>query len=307
MKFPSPDTRAAVLRNPFVLAGLAVVVLLGVTAAVLVLIDSARGSNAQTPKVIIDQPTSTVGPTAKTAEATGVHGTAKQISAIRSAPGNDTPVLGTIMQDADVVIDGRTTDAHWYRVIYPPGSELHGWIDADFLNVSGDVSSLVVATAEPPVVIEVPTLPPTRTPLPVTPQATETPATPEAALPDLVVGDTPVISGGKLFITIVNQGTAPATGDLVVAVFNQAQTQILGGTTLPGFTLAPGKSIDVATGMDVVQDQTLLVIVDPNGTIAESDDTNNRALIRIAVSGEPTPGGPPTPTHTPQGAPAPVP
>ena len=300
---PSPETRAAVFRNPFVLAGLAVVVLLGVTAAVLVLIDSARGSNAETPKVIVDQSTSTVGPTAKTAEATGVHGTAKQIAAVRSAPGNNTPVLGTILQDADVVIDGRTTDDNWYRVIYPPGSELHGWIDADFLNVSGDVSTLAIATAEPPVVIEVPTQPPTRTPLPTTPEVTETPATPESTLPDLVVGDTPVISGGKLFITIVNQGTGGATGDLVVAVFNQDQTAIIGGTTLPGFTLAAGKSIDVGTGIEVSQDQTVLVIVDPNGTIAESDDTNNRALIRIAASGAPTPGGPPTPTLTPAGPP----
>lgn len=302
---PSPETRAAVFRNPFVLAGLAVVVLLGVTAAVLVLIDSARGSNAQTPKVIVDQSTATVGPTAKTAEATGVHGMAKQITAVRSAPGNNTPVLGTILQDADVVIDGRTTDANWYRVIYPPGSELHGWIDADFLDVSGDATTLVVATAEPPVLIDIPTLPPTNTPVPVTPVETET-ATPAPGEADLVVGDAPVVSGGKLFVTVVNQGTGAASGDLVVAVFNSDQTALLGGATVPGFTLDPGKSIDIATGMDVASEQTLLIIVDPNGTIAESDDTNNRALIRIAVGGEPTPGGPPGTPHTPEGAPAPA-
>jgi hypothetical protein len=191
-------------------------------------------------------------------------------------------------------------------VIYPPGSELHGWIDADFLTVTGDAASLAVATAEPPVVIEVPTLPPTATPVPVTPQASETPATPVGAVPDLVVGDTSVVSGGKLFVTIVNQGTGPASGDLVIAVFDQGQTKIIGGTTLPGFTLDPGKSVDVATGIEVTGSETVLVIVDPNGLIDETDDTNNRALIRIVVGGgEPTPGGPPTPTAGAPAAPAP--
>ena len=73
MKFiPGPETRAAVLRHPFVLAGLAVVVLLGVTAGALVVVDSARGGT-EAPKVIIEQETVTPGPVVKTAEATGVH------------------------------------------------------------------------------------------------------------------------------------------------------------------------------------------------------------------------------------------
>ena len=62
MKFiPGPETRAAVLRHPFVLAGLAVVVLLGITAGALVVVDSARGGT-EAPKVIIEQETVTPGP-----------------------------------------------------------------------------------------------------------------------------------------------------------------------------------------------------------------------------------------------------
>ena len=295
MKFiPGPETRAAVLRHPFVLAGLAVVVLLGVTAGALVVVDSARGGT-EAPKVIIEQETVTPGPVVKTAEATGVHGSANRTAAVRSAPGATTPLLGTIPIKSDVTIDGRTTDSKWYRVIFPPRSELHGWIEAASLDVTGDPSTLVVATAEPPVVVAVPTTPRRPTPRVVEPP-TPLPDTPtaEPVFPDLVVGTTPTITGGKLFVTIVNQGTGPAHGDLVVAVFTADASRLIGGATIPGFTVEAGRSIDVGTGIAVAGSQTLLIIVDPNGDIPETDDTNNRALIPVAD--EPPPPAADTPT-----------
>jgi hypothetical protein len=299
---PSADTRAAVIRSPFVLAGLAVVVLLGLTAGVLVLIDSAGGSSAETPKVIIDQGTATVGPTSKTAEAVGVHGTTKAITAIRQAPGGTTGVLGTVQKGADLVIDGRTTDSGWYRVIFPPRSELHGWIDAEQLTVTGDAASLVVATAEPPVIIEVPTEPPTATPVPVTVTASPTEGTPATGLPDLVIGTTPTVSSGKLFVTVINQGTGPAHGILRVAVFDELGSKLIGGITLEDFTLEAGRSVDIGTGVAIVGDQKLLIIVDPAGEIAESDDTNNRIVINVQTGDET-----PAPKETPPPPPPPPP
>jgi len=295
MKFiPGPETRAAVLRHPFVLAGLAVVVLLGITAGALVVVDSARGGT-EAPKVIIEQETVTPGPVVKTAEATGVHGSANRTAAVRSAPGATTPLLGTIPIKSDVAIDGRTTDSKWYRVIFPPRSELHGWIEAASLDITGDPSTLVVATAEPPVVVAVPTTPRRPTPHVVEPPTAlaDTP-TIEPVFPDLVVGTTPTITGGKLFVTVVNQGTGAAHGDLVVAVFTSDASQLIGGATIPGFTIEAGRSIDVDTGVAVAGSQTLLLIVDPNGDIPETDDTNNRAL--IAVADEPAPPTADTPT-----------
>jgi hypothetical protein len=298
MKSPlSSEAGAALARNPIVRAGLAVVVLLGVTAGVLVLISSVRGGNAQTPKVIVEQPTQTVGPTSKTAEARGVHGLAIGLTAIRSSPGASKPVLGTVTKDTDLVIDGRTTDSHWYRAIFPPASELHGWVDASLLTVTGDPTTLVVATAEPPVVIEVPTEPPPPTPLPtqLTPAASPTSATPGAELPDLVVGTTPVVTGGKLFVSVVNQGKGVFKGALVVAVFNEDNTALIGGTTVQT-TIEAGKRLDVGTGIAIAGDQTLLIVVDPNGTVDETDNTNNRVLIHVATGepGTPTPVVPPT-------------
>jgi uncharacterized protein YraI len=296
----SPETRVAVLRNPIVLAGLAVVVLLGLTAGILVVVDSARRGNAETPKVVVDQSTATIGPTSKTAEAVGVHGTTKDITAVRQAPGGTTPVLGTVQQGADLVIDGRTTDSGWYRVIFPPFSELHGWVEARQLTISGDPSTLVVATAEPPVVVVVPTEPATATPTPNPNTTTPLAGTPTVLpLPDLVIGTTPTISSGKLFVTVINQGKGVAHGVLTVAVFDETGAHLLGGTTLNDFTLDPGRSVDVATGLAVAGEQTLLVIVDPNGVIAESDDTNNRILIHVQTGGPPTPTATPRPGETP--------
>jgi len=312
---PDPETRAAVLKHPFVLAGFAVVVLLGLTAGVLVVVDSARNGKTAAPSVVVApvNSTSTPGPTARTATASGVTGTTNAVASVLTAPGSRSQILGTLDQGADVAIDGRSSDSKWYRITFPPDSEFHGWVDARYLDVTGDPSTLVVATAEPPVVVELPTQPPevlTQTARDLTPTMepettpTET-STPEGALPDLVIGTTPTISDGKLFVTVINQGKGDATGDIVVAVFNQDGTKLLGGATLPGFTLKAGRSIDIGTGYEVTQSQTLLLIVDPNGEIAETDDTNNRALIAVSVGNPPS--TPILPGGTPAAEPSPTP
>ncbi len=291
---PSPETRAAVLQHPFVLAGVAVVALLALVAGVLIVVDSARGTSADAPRVEVEPMTATPGTRSKTATALGVFGTTKSTTAVRVAPGSRN-ILGTLQRDAEVQIDGRTTDSEWLRVIFPPNSELHGWVDAELLDVTGDPESLAVATAEPAIVVDLPTQDPDditpvdeETPFgteTVEPEGTGTP--PAGGLPDLVVGTSPTLSGGKLFITVVNQGTGDATGDLVIAVFNADETALLAGATLPGFTLEAGRSIDIGTGFEITESQTFLLVVDPNGEIEETDNTNNRVTVAIVV-GSPT-------------------
>jgi len=289
---PGPETRAAVLKHPFVLAGFAVVALLGLVAAALVVADSVRtGGGSGVPTVVVESSNLTPGPTSRTALAGGVVGAAREVTTVRESPGARTRPLGTLNKGDDVVIDGKTTDSKWYRVIFPPNSELHGWIDASQLSLTGDPTTLVVATAEPPVVVDIPT--PTSSQLTAaagrvspTPEVTLTVnATPGGLLPDLVIGTTPTVSNGKLFVTVVNQGQGDAVGDLVVAVFNSDETKLLAGATLPHFTLKPGRSIDVGTGYVVSGSETLLLIVDPNGEIAETDDTNNQVTIAISAGG----------------------
>jgi uncharacterized protein YraI len=308
---PGPDTRAAVLKHPFFLAGLAVVVLLGLTAGTLVIVDSVRGSGEPERQVVVEPlGTNTPGPVSRTAVALGVSGRTVRVAAVRTAPGERSPRLGNIPRGSDVSIDGRTDDNGWYRIIFPPNSDLHGWVDADDLELTGDPRTLVVATAEPPIIVDVPTIPPAvltadaEVPTIETPAPTETPV-PGSELPDLVVGSPPNISEGQLFVTVINQGAGIFQGDLVVAIFNSDSTALLGGATIPGFTLEPGRSIDVGTGYVVSADQTLLLIVDPNGDVEEVDNTNNSLLVSITLGAEPTVGNPfDTPTPVPPPPPA---
>ena len=65
--------------------------------------------------------------------------------------------------------------------------------------------------------------------------------------------------------------------------FNADGTKLLAGATLPDFTLKTGRSIDVGTGYVVTESETLLLIVDPNGDIPETDDTNNRVTVAVAT------------------------
>ncbi len=272
--------------------------LLALTAGVLVVFDSVRGGSASGgPAVVVQsEGSATAGPAAKTASASGVSGVTKATTTVRGAPGQRTAALGNVPSKSTVEIDGRTTDTQWVRIIFPPNSELHGWIDASELTITGDPTTLVVATAEPAPIVELPTeAPSARTAQAATqaaPVATPTialsPTSLAGRLPDLVVGTTPVITGGKLFVTVVNQGQGDSKGDLVVAIFNSDSTKLLGGATLPNFSLAAGRSIDIGTGLAVTQTETLVIVVDPNGTIDETDNTNNRVSIAIAV-GDATP------------------
>jgi hypothetical protein len=315
MRFvPGPETRAALLKNPIILACGAVVGLLALTAGVLVLVDSARGDSAQEPSVQVDpKTTATTGPVEETAVALGVTGRTRRATAVRERPGNGARVAGTLQRGTIVTIDGRTDEDGWYRIIFPPNSEFHGWLNADDIEVSGDLLTLSVVAPDPPIVVDLPTeFVPADTPTPAPPLGEETP-TPEASgtpggvqLPDLVVGSPPIVSDGQLFVTVINQGPGDFVGDLVVGIFDVDGTSLLGGATLPGFTLPSGNAIDVATGYQVLFDQTLLLIVDPNGAIDEIENANNSVSVAISIGVPPVQDTPtPLPVDTPIPPPAP--
>jgi hypothetical protein len=297
--FPGPETREAVLKHPFVLAGLAVVALLGLAAAVLIIIDSAQGESESGPRVGIEpRETQTPGPVARTAVARGVVGRTNTTTAVRRAPGQ-LVVLGTIPRNTDVTIDGQSEGGNWLRIIFPPNSELHGWVEVESVDITGDLNVLAVVTPEPIVVVDLPTtdpnleLTPADTPAPDETEDPDATETPDSGLPDLVVGTTPVLTDGTLFITVVNQGTGIAEGDFVVAIFDVDGTQLLGGATLSDFSLGAGLSIDIGTGYAVTENQSLLLVVDPNGEIEESDNTNNQITVSVAVGDPPVEEEPP--------------
>jgi len=129
-------------------------------------------------------------------------------------------------------------------------------------------------------------------PLLFTPEITETAtpmSTPAGDLPDLAVGGF-LVAGGALVITVTNQGTGvlPETA-IEVAVYNTAGTDALNIITSAPQTLAAGASIDVRTGyVPFGGPAEVLIIIDPNGQIAETDDTNNRLIVTLSSDSTPT-------------------
>ncbi len=298
MNLPPQRGSTPVLRSPVVLAGLAVVVIALIAVVAVVLVGGDGGSSEVQP--------ANKTPSPEEAE-TGAEltGKAKATINVRSGPGNDYEVLGVLRRDSEVRIVAKSEDAEWLQVIYPPRSKLRGWVLAESLEVEGDMSAVAIATPEEIPLPEVPTSPPveeTETPqeTPTEEEPTPTPSpTPIAELPDLAISGA-LVSGGVLVVTITNQGSGDLSEAMIdVSVFDMSGTQTLHSMTSGPHTLSPGMSIDIKTEYAALTGPSqLLVIVDPQGLIAETDDTNNRLTVAIS-GGEPPPTGEQTPEPSP--------
>jgi uncharacterized protein YraI len=302
MKIPSSQSSGSFLRSPIILGGLVVVLIALIAVVALGVLGGGNGGDNG------GSATKTAGTSSPKQTASSDHLTGKATATVnvRSDPGNAFQALGVLKNGTEVEIVAKSEDGEWFQIVYPSGSNLRGWVLAESLEVTGDLSGLGVATPEhipvpvaptSPAVTQAPTTP---TPLELTPTPSPTPLAP---LPDLVIGGT-LISGGKLVATVTNQGPGPLTSATVaVSVFDLAGTGLLGSGSAGPLTLTPGASIDVKTDYAIPASPVqLLVIVDPQGTIPETDDTNNR--LNIAISGG---GAPPTqqPTQQPTEQPTP--
>ena len=248
---PSEVSRAAtpaglpdwldLLRNRFILAGLGGLVVLALIAIVLVAFGRDDGSPGRRSAVV---PGVADGGSEDTTS-DGIVGLTRITATMRNGPDSTYSILGTIPRGARVPVIGRNADDTWLQITYPPGSELQGWVSANSLDVSGDVSQLVIAgpgsgpsvavptsqfpfvqpTSEEPAVVEPTRTPyvrptsrptplprPTRTPRPtITPQfppPTRVPPTPTPATGgDPVPTDAP--EGGASKPTATNDSHAP--------------------------------------------------------------------------------------------------
>jgi uncharacterized protein YraI len=302
MKIPSSQSSGSFLRSPIILGGLAVVLIALIAVVALGVLGGGNGGGG-------GPATKTAGTSSpkQTASSDHLTGKAKSTVNVRSDPGNAFQALGVLRNGTEVEIVAKSEDGKWFQIVYPSGSNLRGWVLAESLDVNGDMSGLGVATPENipvPVVPTSPAVTPTTTPTPSNLTPTPSP-TPPIPLPDLVISGT-AISGGKLVITVTDQGLGPLTSATVaVSVFDLAGTGLLGSGSAGPLTLTPGASIDVKTNYAIPASPVqLLVIVDPQGTIPETDDTNNRLSVAIGGGGaQPTK----TPTQQPTQQPTPTP
>jgi SH3-like domain-containing protein len=220
---------------------------------------------------------------------------------VRSGPDEDYPVLGTIRNGTTVEVSGRSEDEEWLQVVYPPRSTLHGWVDAAYLRLEGDASALAVATAEVAAIPEMPTQAPVTavvTTVTPTPEVTATvPATVEPDLPDLVLTAAYMLED-SLIATVQNQGTGLVQNQAIeVSVLDSQGQTVLGAASVALETLAAGQSIDVNTGFTCsIQERQVLLVVDLNGLVDETDNTNNQLVTTLAPCWHPPP-----PTLTPPG------
>jgi hypothetical protein len=298
MRPPPTQTNTPVLRNPFVLGGLAAVVavLLVIVAVVAFSGDGGSGSGQDSAA----KPATKTPTPEQVAGGDGVTGKANATVNVRNGPVNTAEVLGVLRRGGEVSVDGKSADDEWLQIVYPPRSKLHGWVLASSLDLNSDISGLAVATPEEiplavvPTSIAVATVESTPTPTPGL-TATVT-ATPLSTLPDLVISGS-LVSGAALVVTVTNQGTGTLTATAIeIGVFDDAGAKLLNLTTSAPQTLKPGASVDIRTGYLTLGAQAqVLAVVDPNGKIPETNDTNNRLVVTL---GNGTPTVAPTATRT---------
>lgn len=284
------------LRNPYVLAALAVGAAIVMAIFVVVFLGGGDG-NGSSPGVIIDPLTPGPG--------RGITLRSVAAATLREGPGLDYPALGELPRNQEVEVIGRSPDNRWFMIYYPPGSNLRGWVPSTALNVPSnriDQIPLVDVTPIPrPTVIV-----PTSTPEPATPTPDTTPTgTPTTTPgPDLAVG---VLAnncqqGAQLIVTVANVGASPVTArEVRLTVATQAGVVRVINTTL---TLEPGTTLNVNTDY-ILQGQTT-VTLDLIGAPADINLANNAAVCALpgAAAATPTPPGggvtpPPIVTSTP--------
>ena len=131
----------ALLHNRLILGGLGLLVVLLLVAIVLFALGG--GDDAADRHLVVDFSTPDGRPTA--VPRAGLIGRVRVTTSTHNGPGTGYAILGTIPAGAVVPLVGRNADATWVQVIYPPSSQLRGWVDASFIDVTADLSRLTIA------------------------------------------------------------------------------------------------------------------------------------------------------------------
>ncbi len=294
------------LKHPVVLAGFFVITLLGIAAGVLTFADRGRHETAA-PGAQAAATTQTAPADATAADAAPGAQTLRT-TAVRTAPGDGSPVLGALPKDSEVDVDGRSSDSKWLRIVFPRGSDVRGWVDAAAIDLPSVMASLPVRAGEASV--QAPALPTkaaqsgqagrsgeagqsasasirtsntTSTAAGAASTATSVPAPPTAAagFPDLIVSGGGN-DNGHISATVKNAGTGTATGTVVVTVRSNAGATL--ATTSAAISLKAGQSITIPTGYSVQGAARIILAVSAGGAIAESNTGNNELPMAVTFT-----------------------
>jgi Bacterial SH3 domain len=293
---PEAVDEQSLLRNPYVLAGLAVGTAI-VLAVMFVIVSGGGGSGRRSSPY--DE--NAVGIGGGTQEAgRGIQAKTIAAAAVREGPSTDYMEIAPMRSGQTVDVIGRNADSSWYQIYYPPQSQLKGWLPATALRLpsgSGEALAVVAVTPISRPTVAVPTLPP---PPPETPTATAvaTP-TPEPG-PDVALAFAGICQAGvPLVVGIRNAGPAPIVNRQVrVTIASATGVQGVADSTV---SLEPGTVVNLSTSQ-VVAPPRAFARVDLLGIPTDVNVVNNSA--ECAVQGAPvlplvTPGIPQFPTPVP--------
>jgi uncharacterized protein YraI len=206
---------------------------------------------------------------------------------VRRGPGTIfNPPIGSFNAGQTSDILARNPGGDWYKVRYG-GSE--GWVFAQLITVSGDVSSLPVDQGPP-----LPTAaPPTAIPPTPIPAATAAPATTANLVTGVVVlnPSQPVCNETfSIGFDVANLGSQATASSGTVSVHDaraadgSTQQETIGGFPVlqAGQTFRVEMPITVSTWYD--EDHRLTLVIDPNNQIPETQDGDNRVEVTYRLA-----------------------
>ena len=299
--FGNPEDESF-LRNPYVVAGLAVAGAIVLAVIYLVLFGS-RGGPGNGDGVFIEPLTPQPG--------RGVSGQIIATTTVRVGPSREFDAVGELTRGQNVEVAGRNEDSTWFA-IYFPGSELRGWVPGSALKLPGENSVIPVVSvtpiSRPTVILPTPTLEPTGTAT-ATPTATGT-ATPvvavDLALVDFLPGS--CASGNTMVVAVKNLGGAKIENRSVRVTVSEGGAVVVSVDSVISL-LEPGQTMYLPTGY--ATRSRSIVNVSLLGSPPDVNPANN--VKECVVSGAPptsTPAGstavpPPIPTPAPTVSPTP--
>jgi hypothetical protein len=280
-----PQEEPSLLRNPYVLAGLAVAASI-VFAVMVVVLFGGNGESDASPGASDDSVV--VEPLTPVAGGRGVSARSIAAATVRDGPGTEFPEIAPLRTGQDIEVVGRNQASTWFQIYYPSGSDLKGWVPGSALRLpegGTEKVAVVIATPVPRPTIALPS--PTPEP-PGTPTATPTvPVSPSPAPPiDLALSIGSCLSGAALVVNVVNVGQAPVI-NRQVRITVASLSGIL-GVADSVVSLQPGGSLGVSTNQ-AVQPMRMVARIDLIGAPLDGNGANNVAEC-VPSATQPLPG-----------------
>jgi len=235
----------SLLRNPYVLAGLAVAMAIILAVAVVFLFGRGGNNGGGNNGVSVQTPTVPAGNNGGAVPG-GLGVKSIATATVREGPSLDYLELGLLRANQDVQVVGRNQDSSWYQIVYPRDSQLRGWVPKSALSVpEAAAAGLVVVTVTP---IDRPTVTvPTATPRPAepsaTPDATEAPNQ-RADIGVVIASD--CAPNAIISLQITNPGSVPISHSVQVIVSNDGSVEY---DRVFEATIAPGQAAALNTGV----------------------------------------------------------